>query len=316
MAASGRRIGLYGKFDSGPGIFAFFIFAGIAFWMASKGIHPPAIIAAAIYIGSVIGFLLGGYRMTLGHDWVAARCGLLAEDFRELGECEVREGHFLTLCALAITCYIAFYAWAASIFAAPVAVVATASVPVADLIGDSPIPWYIVLITTVMVGVLSACSCRYAAYMRMATMLQEGLDKGMRADDRLITRLRKCVFRMEQLYEPPGNIFVTIGITATFLGLATGLVTLDLFSFFPVKGEVDGDTTLRSARAIASLRGFVGCMGLALGLSMLGVLTSMFAQWLRGYGPSESTEALLDRATKPLSAAVNEARAHHLIERG
>lgn len=297
MALSGRRIGLYTKLDGGPCVVAGAVLAGIGYWGGNQGFRPPAIIAGAIFVGAVAGFVLGGYRTTLKHDWIAARCGLLAEDFSELGEHDVREGHFLTLCALAIALYITFYAWAASIFSAPL--VASAAVPAPSVaVADWPIPWYVVLITTVMVGVFSAFSCRYAAYMRIATMLEEGLDKGMRTDSRLIARLRKCVFRMEQLYEPPGNVFVTVGITATFLGLAVGLVTLDLFSFFPVKGEGVTQTALRSARAVASLRGFVGCMGLALGLSMLGVLTSMFAQWLRGYGPGETTEALLDRATR------------------
>ncbi len=304
MARFGRRIALYGTLDGGAGIFAAMTLVGLVFWIVIQGFHPPMIIASVTYLGAVAGFALGGYRLTLGHDWIAARCGLATEDFEELGDRDVREGHFLTLCALAITAYVAFYAWAANSFSAPAVPGATAP-DATGLLASLPIPWFIILITTVMICVLSVICCRYAAYIRMATLLQEGLDKGMRTDLPLIKGLRKCVFRMEQLYEPPGNVFVTVGITATFLGLAVGLVTLDLFSFFPVQGEDDLHKALRGAKAIASLRGFVGCMGLALGLSMLGVLTSMFAQWLRGYGPSQSTEALLDRAAAaPHGAAV------------
>ena len=81
-----------------------------------------------------------------------------------------------------------------------------------------------------------------------------------------------------------------MGIMATFLGLAVGLVTLDL-----------GEITKKGGGDTSSLWSFVGCMGLALGMSMLGVLTAMAAQWLRGHGPAEDTGTLLARAAGRLA---------------
>jgi len=57
------------------------------------------------------------------------------------------------------------------------------------------------------------------------------------------------------------------------------------------------DLLTARVRATASLAAFVACMGLALGMSMLGVMTALAAQWLRGYGAGEGTDDLLARAS-------------------
>jgi hypothetical protein len=145
-----------------------------------------------------------------------------------------------------------------------------------------------------------------------------GTVRGTEAGLTRLKKLRAAVFRDEQLYEPAGNIFVTMGITATFLGLAVGLSTLDLTAIIQGVGNAadaaagnamlpDGQSAViqqaDSGKDFSSLVSFVGCMGLALGISMLGVLMAMAAQWLRGYAPPEGTDAILARATVVLEAA-------------
>jgi hypothetical protein len=130
---------------------------------------------------------------------------------------------------------------------------------------------------------------RFANYVSLITSLKAVLDNAERPSSPesklLLERLHDAAFRDDQIYEPAGNIFVTMGITATFLGLAGGLVSIDLRALAQ-GGNAD------------SLSTFVAYMGLALGMSMLGVVTAMSAQWLRGQGPKESTESLLVRATQ------------------
>jgi hypothetical protein len=125
----------------------------------------------------------------------------------------------------------------------------------------------------------------------------------------IVRRLRDAVFRDSHLYEPPGNVFVTVGITATFLGLAFGLLSLDLpgiLASVSADGSPPGD---KGQKFVAAITAFTGCMGLALGVSMLGVLTSMAAQWLRGFGPAQSIDDLLARADAAIAPHVAAASA-------
>lgn len=168
----------------------------------------------------------------------------------------------------------------------------------------SPIRPEVSLITGATVGLMVYFAVRYAAYVRMTRFLEQALRLG--APPGVIKSLRDLVYREEQLYEPPGNIFVTVGITATFLGLAFGLISLDISAFVqPVNAAVeeaalDGGNGIAGAspgQLAVSLQSFVGCMGLALGVSMLGVIAAMGAQWLRGHGATKPTDELVAMAT-------------------
>jgi hypothetical protein len=138
---------------------------------------------------------------------------------------------------------------------------------------------------------------------------------------------RRVAVKGENLYEPPGNIFVIVGITATFLGLAVALITLDLPSLFTASADnsseiadaiynqapngADGQDRVADGKALLAINTFIACMGLSLGMSMLGVLHTVAAQWLRGHGPNETTDALLAQAAlarreAPLRADIND----------
>jgi len=129
--------------------------------------------------------------------------------------------------------------------------------------------------------------------VRLMRLLEAELEN-KEPDESRIYALRTPIFRSEQLYEPAGNIFVTVGITATFLGLAVGLVTLDL------RALLDATSNVERARPLTA---FIGCMGLALGVSMLGVITALAAQCLRGQGAAQTTESLLARAAEHSTTA-------------
>lgn len=156
-----------------------------------------------------------------------------------------------------------------------------------------PLSLLVIGVTAATIGAQTYFAIRYASFIRMLTALGTLMADGRRnlaqTKRDMIADLRESVFRDEQLYEPPGNIFVTMGITATFLGLAVGLSTMDL-------------TAIAKKQDFSTATSFIGCMGLALGISMLGVLVAMASQWLRGHGPRLSTELLLERALEAVEA--------------
>lgn len=232
--------------------------------------------ALAVVVGASVGFLVGGYRISLNGNWLVPLYGVESDDWSTAKRAEkLHEGAYLGLVSAFIALYALFYWYAARGFAQSVQ--ASASEP--------PIPFAIALVTAMTVGALAACSARYAAYIRSATCLSVLVDSE-HTDEKALRRVRVAVFRSEQLFEPPGNVFITLGIMATFLGLALGLVTLDLGQFLVQRPN--------TGVAMSSLKSFIGCMGLALGVSMLGVATALAAQWLRGYGPAVATEDLLE----------------------
>lgn len=250
------------------------------------GARVPIAIATAVAMGPGVGFYAAGYRGRLATDWLAVHCDASAKSLGQIKggrECpptrEFREGQFLTVVACACLAYVIFY------YVCALRLAATAN--------DLTAPLILVTVTTsVTVGALGLAAVRYARYIRMITLLKAALEQERR-DLRLIEGLHRAAFRDEQLFEPAGSIFVMIGIMATFLGLAAGLANLDLLSFFR-GGEQDA--------VIASLSTFVACMALGLGVSMLGVGVALAAQWLRGNGPSESTDELLQKAGKLLKS--------------
>lgn len=95
--------------------------------------------------------------------------------------------------------------------------------------------------------------------------------------------LRREVFAASQVYEPAGNIFVLIGIGTTFLSLSFGLITLDPRQIL--------------AAEVVALQKFIACMGLALGVSVLGIIAAVLSQYMRAASASKPTEDILEEAS-------------------
>lgn len=241
-----------------------------------------------VAVGPILGFLLGFLLVERKYGAVNRQC----KSTSAFSELDTREASFILFCAALNTAYVVMYYFALQSF-----------------VGEEQSPiwhvrWGVAAMTAVTLGFLCYFSVGYSSYVKLTKVLEKGLEKKVRRQD--IRVFSDAVFRGEQWYDPPGNIFVSVGITATFLGLAVGLVTLDIGGLFGSQGDVTNSiqatTNGQSPNAPtsdevkASLRSFVACMGLALGVSMLGIMIAIAAQWLRGYGASESTEELLGRA--------------------
>ena len=159
---------------------------------------------------------------------------------------------------------------------------------------DSGLRYLPVFMTGIAIFSLAFVTAQYAAYTRMTLVLDVACRNVL--DDipnKLVPRdlddLRREVFKFETFYEPPGNIFVTIGIAGTFMGLAFGLTTLPLREMMCTTGARD---------ALIYAVPFVRSMGLALGISAAGVVGAIAAHVLRAVGgPSVTVEELLNRAT-------------------
>lgn len=263
--------------------------------------------ALIIASGSFLGYVLGGILLQVLENKIKA-------GNRTVALAKIDSGHELIISSflsvtIIITClYVLFYFLAMMSMSAHI-----------RRGSGLPLDFKVLIISAATVGAFGYFSVRYAAYVKMTKRLENALKQAPKDRNRdLIEVLREAVFRGEHLYEPAGNIFVTVGITATFVGLAVALVILDLPSLL---GQADGNTAAqvavgidqtglspdqleeqRRAQAMASMTSFVGCMGLALGMSMVGVMTAMAAQWLRGLGASKSTEDLITEADAFLEA--------------
>ena len=262
--------------------------------------------AGSIFIGSLVGYLIGGVSINVTDD-------KLRDDNRSAALTALDSEHppiigsFISITVLLAAFYIIFYFLAVYSMSRHI-----------DSETTSPIDTKVLILSAVTIGVFGIFSVRYANHVKMTWRLETALAAPPETRNRdLIEVLRAAVFRGEHLYEPPGNIFVTVGITATFVGLAVALVILDLPSLL---GQASAGDTAEAAnavqqaaktpavleeerrvRAMASLTAFVGCMGLALGMSMLGVMTAMAAQWLRGLGASRCTDDLVAEADRYLA---------------
>jgi hypothetical protein len=297
------------------------VVALIIMFMSFRGTNMPSLIeiaglAAGPFLGYLFGYLFSGLN-NFAVDSKESRIALLR--INEGLDKKGKEGNFLIATCAFAGIYLIFYYAALLKF-----------IPEDPAIDPGwPVNPLVVAITAMTVFALGLFSVRYAAYIRMTRLLEEAVRSSARPD--LIQTLREAVFRGEQMFEPPGNLFTTIGITATFLGLAVGLVELNLPGLFGLGADeatnlvannsagtantanfVTAASTANGAEAVLALRSFVGCMGLALGVSMLGVLNAMAAQWLRGHGAGEATEDLLERAgadrrRKPRKKAVSTA---------
>jgi hypothetical protein len=188
-----------------------------------------------------------------------------------------------------------FLIWFAVIFAAYVGSHCWVTVQSAPPISDtenflfSLVP---VAITSLALAFMTYLVVRYCCYMRLLNILgalikihHDSTPGDMPGLRKFIGLLRKKIFLDETWFEPPGNVFVTVGIAATFLGLASGLTTMHFQDLF------------MREHAELTLSGFVRYMGLGLGVSVIGVTMAIAAQILRGWtGPSMTTEELLSEA--------------------
>lgn len=244
----------------------------------------------AIGISPLLGYALGLACVEYYDRSFVKASGITSAQIATLHKAhDTKEGIFLTITWTFVAIYAVGYYYAVWKFA-------HAADPTSP-----PVNLAVAAITGVTIGALLFFAVQYAAYVRMTKFLETAIAK-LPKQQKVIRHLREAVFRGEQIFEPPGNVFVTIGITATFLGLAAALVNLDLPGLLQLSND---STEADPAAAALALRSFVGCMGLALGVSMLGVMTAVAAQWLRGHGALGSTENLLGipKVAPPASTA-------------
>jgi hypothetical protein len=242
---------------------------------------------------SAIGYAVGIGTAIRGNDALANLIVSESQERKLAPTPPTYEGYFLIIVWIMIGTYILGYTYAVWKFAH------------SSGTSEAPVSMPVAAITGITVGALAFFAVRYAAYVRMTRLLEAALIE-LPKQQHIIDHLRKAVFQGDQLYEPPGNVFVTVGITATFLGLAAALVNLDLPGLLELS---NGSENVDPGKAAGALRSFVGCMGLSLGVSMLGVTTAVAAQWLRGHGSRRCTEDLLARALLPYAQIIADAAA-------
>ncbi len=182
-----------------------------------------------------------------------------------------------------------------------------------------------VLITGCALSFLAFLVVRYCAYMRLLHYLWEIVEKFSYTESLLrgpatnsqqqhmeqqhrrrsqIGTFRKCVFRDEAWFEPPGNVFVTVGIAATFLGLASGLATLNFHELFYHLENLN-DASDKGMHARNALAGFVRYMGLGIGVSVIGVILAIASQYLRGIASAPiATEEVLKSAERIVETGI------------
>jgi hypothetical protein len=247
------------------------------------------IIEACAIVGALTAFFFG--RVSGG--WLARIVRFDPEPYKNYAF-DNREGRFVGGVFALIGIYAIAYGFAAKLFVDRAQSAANAAAPhlpgqSAPLVSTWPISIGIVSVTAATIGLFAFFVVRYAAFIKAMNFLRDLTERPdvLKGQVRqgtelagLIRNLRQFVLREEHLYEPPGNIFSTVGIAATFLGLAIGLVLLNPGGLASGQGDADGS-------AMSGLESFVGGMGLALGVSMLGVFTAIGAQWLRGQAPTD-----------------------------
>lgn len=282
------------------GIITILAAGSLALWTlvaSNRGFSPfPAVTADVIFIGALLGSVAGG--------WQAARIdpkfkdrNFSDEGREKLDHYESRKDFFL------------FVVWTFTAIYIAGLLVAIHKFPVPKGWWPLPLSPLVTTVTFFTIGFQMYFAVRYASFVKMLVGLASRVSDAPGATNASgkppvsIETLRRSVFRDEQLYEPPGNVFVTMGITATFLGLAVGLATLDLTAVIPPLENATDVLVPKPApnrEGLSALSSFIGCMGLALGVSMLGVVIAMAAQWLRGHGPSLPTDILLERAQQKI----------------
>jgi hypothetical protein len=175
------------------------------------------------------------------------------------------------------------------------------------------IHYIVVAANAAAVSAILLVTIRYAEYIRLlaiAHVLCRDFEKLSvpAGDDKPaldltdLGRIRDALAKRDTIFEPPGNMFVVIGITGTFLGLALGLTTLPLHEILQIGQDAKLTSAQAGEKALDLAMPFVRSMGLALGISTMGVIGSVAAQWLRGFsGPPVATERVLDAAGELLT---------------
>lgn len=295
--------------------------AGTAYF----GYRVPAAGTTLVFIGAIAGICFGKYHPKLDDKWLPKSCGLTADDLTKVGNHHdfvadsdkdtrsppYKEGYFLLFSTIFIGLYILFFLWCGALNLPSYREFERVALgfPIAPpLVNGEPLPpalqvkldaatlsafrSYLVICGTTagVVGVLAFHAGRHALFVRMITLLG-GAVRMSPKPHKVIRKLKVEVFRYDQFYEPAGNVFVTVGIMGTFLGLAVGLATINL-------SDLANGIPLAM---VTTLKSLITCMGFGLGVSLLGVILALLSQGLRGHGPRRSTEDLLDEAARALN---------------
>ena len=192
------------------------------------------------------------------------------------------------------------------------------------------VTWFVVVISAAMMATFAYFAARYTLYVKLLAYLDRALSPSHKMDDECRGFMRACLRREEALFEPAGNVFVTVGIAATFIGLAVSLGTLDVDGVLgnanshgqAVHAEMSlggqsadpraahrpepdnsiaehnervKDRVVAMANAQDAVSTLVRSMSIALAGSMLGVLTAIAAQWLRGNSAAPPLDELIRR---------------------
>jgi hypothetical protein len=267
-----------------------------------KSINPSAIYDSLIILGFLAATVIwGGFFGQLSNNALQRASGVGSDRFDriyEKGKITCRGTFVILFMLFVIGIYVVAYSY---------------------IVGsihenDNPVHYISVVVNAIAIAGILFVTIRYAEYVRLLSIAYvlchdfktfEQTPSDGRApisiDD--ARKIRDTIFKRETLFEPPGSLFVVIGITGTFMGLALGLTTLPLREILDVGNFRDPITHLPYSSAEAGRKAlelampFVRSMGLALGISTMGVIGSVAAQWLRGFsGPAASTEQVLANA--------------------
>ena len=248
---------------------------------------------AAFLICLFAGMLLSRYYGILDHAFVFRISGV-SEDVQkrifDIGGIKCFGDYFIWTIYSVLGLYIVAY----------IHVVAQLPQPKPDSAGGEWVQFIPAFATGLAIFSLAFVTARYAGFLRLISILDVLCDRlcSVRHNARPsgleslgwthVDEIQKAVFRMETLYEPPGNMFVTIGIMGTFLGLAFGLSTLPLSQMMATH-----DIAVGVGLAVP----FVRSMGLALGISTTGVIAALAAHLWRSWGgPPAAVDELISRA--------------------
>jgi len=313
-AQAGARPGGRGRVEYGSAVLMLlFTAVVIAYVLTLSGSHVDLQVAwqvPLIFTVGCIGLIVGGCRVPMDINWLARRYNLDLPDGDfdnlPLGS----EGvFFLVVFFVFFVLYLMGYTY---VFCMPAPVEAGAKVipaavgagakviPAAVEAGVKVIPSAVVIVNALATGAMAFFSARYCAYVGLLVVFSQLLSensfdagKSQESRERLLQKISECIHRQETYLEPPGNVFVTIGLASTFLGLAVALGSLNISEVLGQLNSKELDTSHKDA--VLALTLFVRCMGLSLGMSMLGVVVALAAQWLRGKsGPPTTTDELLE----------------------
>ena len=289
-------------------------------------LEPVAWIAIAI----VAGFFAGGYQLRLSTKWLSKKYDLGLDETRFTGLAESGGWYLSIICVLFI-----FYLWGYSQvllgidhagtdapkdkqqrsldhsnhakpaaapglpWVIPDALAPPKATPVPTTAKENtPIPPMVFVMNAAAALGMAYAAARYTAFVRLLALFDFLLLPGNRSlRNVLLPKVSERVHREETWFEPPGNIFVTIGLASTFMGLAAALGSMDISHFLALHkpDATPAEAQAATDGAMRELTIFLRCMSLGLGMSMLGVLVAITAQRFRGIsGPATTTDELLE----------------------